>query len=424
LPETALRAKTAVRSAIAIAALVASLVFAPSAAADPPTGVDFSASWPMNPPLTRPLAGQTVTFTGSVGTWGGPDATTGTLSWSFGDGAGATGATVTHDYAAAGAYGVTMTATNEAMPNPESTSVTKILFVNAPPTAAFTFGPATPLPGQGVLFASDSSDPDGDALAHLWNFGDQTTSAARNPTHAYATPGTKTVRLTVRDPFGTSGETTHAVAVTDPSAPQAAFNFAPAKPVAGQRITFTAAVSPTVGQSITALNWDLDSDGQFDDAKGGTATRRFGSPGVYRVALEVLQSNGTRSVAEGTVRVSSRPALLSPAVVRLRGLVGPFAIRVKVLSVRAPGGARARVRCRGKGCPVKVRRKRIRKKHHVVRFHVFERTLPAGVKLTVFVRKPGTIGKFTRFTIRGNAGPKRVDRCLLPGRRKPVRCPS
>jgi hypothetical protein len=44
------------------------------------------------------------------------------------------------------------------------------------------------------------------------------------------------------------------------------------------------------------------------------------------------------------------------------------------------------------------------------------------VKIEVYVTKPGMIGKFTRFTIRKGKAPSRIDRCLMPGSTKPVRC--
>ncbi len=51
-----------------------------------------------------------------------------------------------------------------------------------------------------VHFSSaGSSDPDGNPLAFLWDFGDGTTSVAANPVKTYTTRGRYTVRLTVSD---------------------------------------------------------------------------------------------------------------------------------------------------------------------------------------------------------------------------------
>jgi hypothetical protein len=57
-----------------------------------------------------------------------------------------------------------------------------------------------------------------------------------------------------------------------------------------------------------------------------------------------------------------------------------------------------------------------------VRFRTFERFLRGGVRLEVFVAKPGKIGEFTRYTIRGGRPPARLDRCLNGMKLRPVKC--
>jgi hypothetical protein len=107
-------------------------------------------------------------------------------------------------------------------------------------------------------------------------------------------------------------------------------------------------------------------------------------------------------------------------IVRIAGLVLPDGALVRILSVRAPRGAHVRVICHGRGCP--TRSIAHRSATRVLRFHAFERRLRAGVTLELFVRKEGRIGKYTRFVIRAGKPPARVDRCLMPDRRRPVRC--
>jgi glucose/arabinose dehydrogenase/PKD repeat protein len=61
-------------------------------------------------------------------------------------------------------------------------------------------------------FSSDgSSDPDGDALAFRWSFGDGQFSAEPNPSHVYVAPGVYQVALTVSDPFGASDSASFAL---------------------------------------------------------------------------------------------------------------------------------------------------------------------------------------------------------------------
>ncbi len=51
---------------------------------------------------------------------------------------------------------------------------------------------------------SGSTDPEGQALSYLWDFGDGTTSTASNPAKIYTVAGTYTATLTVRDPQNAS----------------------------------------------------------------------------------------------------------------------------------------------------------------------------------------------------------------------------
>jgi hypothetical protein len=59
-------------------------------------------------------------------------------------------------------------------------------------------------------------------------------------------------------------------------------------------------------------------------------------------------------------------------------------------------------------------------------FMRLQRTLRSGVVLELYVTHPGEIGKYTRFRIRKNKGPVRLDRCLSADSSPPqVRsCPS
>jgi hypothetical protein len=116
-----------------------------------------------------------------------------------------------------------------------------------------------------------------------------------------------------------------------------------------------------------------------------------------------------------------RPTLLRPfPVVRIRGYFATAGARITLLSVRGPRSARITVRCIGKGCPVAS----LSLPSAPARLHPFERFLRAGTRLEVSVRRPGRIGKYTSFVIRAHRTPLRNDRCLMPGRSRPTRCPA
>jgi len=118
----------------------------------------------------------------------------------------------------------------------------------------------------------------------------------------------------------------------------------------------------------------------------------------------------------------TRPARLMRPVplVRIRGRTTLRGARITLLTVTAPKGARITLACRGRGCPVR----RWARTAATTRILRFERRLRAGTRLTIRVTKPGRIGKHTTILIRRNRAPLRSDRCLYPGRSRPVACPA
>ncbi|WP_282133844.1 PKD domain-containing protein [Cellulophaga baltica] len=70
---------------------------------------------------------------------------------------------------------------------------------NQAPVAVVSGPTTTTIGAVENFYADSSSDPDGDNLTYLWDFGDTTTSNLINPTHSYTTVGIYTVTLTVTD---------------------------------------------------------------------------------------------------------------------------------------------------------------------------------------------------------------------------------
>ena len=79
-------------------------------------------------------------------------------------------------------------------------------------------GPYTGVKKKRVAFdGSGSSDPDGDVLTYVWNFGDGSAPATgANPTHEYSAWGTYTVTLTVSDPAGLAASHTTTATIAPP----------------------------------------------------------------------------------------------------------------------------------------------------------------------------------------------------------------
>lgn len=309
-------------------------------------------------------------------------------------------------------------------------TVTRQLTILDLPNAAFTVSPGVPLVGEILTFANTSTASSGSLTQAVWDLDDDDQFDDNPAGWSFSARGNHRVSLKVTQTNGQTAVKELDIRVN--AAPAVAFVWSPLTPVAGQATDLVSTSSDTEGV-LSGQAWDLDGDGQFDDASGSTVSRAFPSAGNYDVGLQVTDSDGVVRTIRRAVTVSAAPILpaanesdeqrfIAPfPVVRLAGKVLSRGAVVRVLVVRAPRGALVRVRCEGNGCPVKAVRRR--SKEGSVRFAQFERRLRVGVGLEIFVRQPGMIGKYTRFLVRAGEPPKRTDRCLFPGVQRPRACP-
>jgi PKD domain len=337
----------------------------------------------------------------------------------------------------------------------------------ARPNADFDWAPKPVVAGTPVTFTSTSipSDPLTPISSTRWEFDGDHKYDAKSPdgtaTATAPAPGTWRVTVRVEDIAGEGDAETKEIAVEvrppppppPNQPPTAAFAAIPGSPLVGEEITFVSYSDDRDGR-ITHQAWDTNGDGIFDDGTGPVATRRFSVPGEKAVTLRVTDDRGAASTLSLTVLVreqsaesasgpsppssggpsppNSRQAVFGPTplpkflipfpIVRLVGSVTHVGTRIRVLEVRAPRGAQAVVRCRGRGCPVKRVKKAVGRAP--VRFAALERLMPAEVLLEVLVRRADRIGKYTRFKLRGNRRPQRADGCLWPGTARMAPCPE
>jgi hypothetical protein len=117
------------------------------------------------------------------------------------------------------------------------------------------------------------------------------------------------------------------------------------------------------------------------------------------------------------------PKILDPfPIVRIKGWLTLNGARVTLFSVRAPLHVRITVTCAGPGCPTTPWR-RTADLRTLTRISPFEHTLPAGMRITVTVTRPGYIGKRSVFWILRGKVPRRSDGCLSPTGRS-IHCPE
>ena len=228
-------------------------------------------------------------------------------TWDFGDGATDVGVAPTHAYLKPGTYTVKLTVEDSSGTSTRFATSIATVRVNDPPAAVA--GPARAVAvGEVIPFdASASTDPDGKLIGYVWDFGDGKTGTGVAPTHAFAKPGTYTVKLTVEDSSGTStrfSSSTAFVHVNDPPVADAGES----RPVAvGEIVPFDAGGSTDADGKLIGYSWD------FGDGVKGTGTKpthAYSKPGTYTVRLTVEDDSGTSSRFDGataTIRVNDPP---------------------------------------------------------------------------------------------------------------------
>jgi PKD repeat protein len=246
------------------------------------------------------VTSQAVTFTGT----GTTPVTNGVLTyaWNFGDGSTATGASVTHTYAARGDYTVTLTVRDSGN---LSTVVTQLITVVAPPaTPTITVDDFSVTPNSAIAVTAAATDPQGGALTYAWEFGDGGTASGASATHAYATEGSFVVRVTATNALGLSS-----TASTSPV-------FVAWLPMTRPTLILLND-GHFLGHTLFAWSAFLEPNGlayTLDYSFGdGTTTRTtdpmqqvthsYATPGTYTVRLTATNSVGRTVEATGTVNV-------------------------------------------------------------------------------------------------------------------------
>ncbi len=161
--------------------------------------------------------------------------------------------------------------------------------------ASFTYSPANPRAGQLIQFADAST---GTPTSWQWDFGDGTTSATQNPTHAFNKSGFHRVTLTVALTSGAKNvKKTIRISAAQTSS-SASFTYSPASPVAGAAVQFTDASTGTP----TSWSWS------FGD--GGTSTSQnpshtYSAAGAYTVTLTATNTSGSKSTSKTVTVVAA-----------------------------------------------------------------------------------------------------------------------
>ncbi len=204
-----------------------------------------------------------------------------------------------------------------------------ILVGNSDPVAVVT---ATPDQGDSPLTvtfdASDSTDPDGQALTFTWDFDDpdSDTPSATGSTvpheysHTESTPQQYNPTVTITDGFGGVAVWTVAI-VVDPvpepnDPPNAIFSITPGAAVGLPGDTFSfdagATTDPQQDKDTLLYKWAF-GDGLF--GTGITTTHSYVAIGTYQVELTVTDERGESSIVTKTVTINPPVNRLPTAII-------------------------------------------------------------------------------------------------------------
>ncbi|WP_448518712.1 PKD domain-containing protein [Rhodoflexus sp.] len=276
-------------------------------------------------------AGFTFTNTSTIASVAGLAATPQIVEsrWNFGDGSPLvvlTGANaldaVTHVYALAGTYPVTLTVVS----NTGCTHSTTQNFTVYPlPTAAFTA--ANICKDSPLTFVNTSTGANA-LTTSVWNFGDGspavTLGGNDDATHTYTTFGTFTVTLTVTDVNGCTHQTTQNITIHPRPVP--AFTVSALR-CETEAITFTNTTNTFA--AATTYVWDFgDSTTSTDESP----VKTYATAGSYTVTLTALNGFGCTDVFTQNVIVHPKPVL------NLGGVIGTCAPNL-TLDAENPGSS-------------------------------------------------------------------------------------
>jgi len=213
--------------------------------------------------------------------------------WTFGDGASAEGAEVSHVFKRPGLYRTKLRVEDDAEHPCNFGVATREVKVNFQPVAEAGEGGSYAV-GDVVTFRGGASyDVDGEITAFDWAFGDGGGAETALATHSFTAPGTYTARLTVTDDSGVANQTHSDEVVIFVNAPPVARSTQPTRPIAvGEIAEFDASASEDLDGTILSYTWQF-GDGAIGE--GPVVDYAYAAPGVYPVTLTVTDDSATGS---------------------------------------------------------------------------------------------------------------------------------
>ena len=178
-----------------------------------------------------------------------------------------------------------------------------------PPEVTIDQSPASGRPGDTLTFTAQVKDGR-QISSYAWDldgddqFDDGTTKTVSKH---FPSGGRRFVRVEVVDATQQSAIGERTVDIID-AKPQVTLEQSPALARPKREVQLTA--KATDDGTITGYAWDLDNDGEFDDATGATTSRTFDREGTFTVGVRVSDDGGNAPEVKRDVVVAERAPTL------------------------------------------------------------------------------------------------------------------
>jgi len=175
------------------------------------------------------------------------------------------------------------------------------------PGAEFIGNPLWGVPPATINFTDCSS---GGPTAWSWNFGDGSTSTAKNPSHTYNSNGSYNVSLTAYNSAGNNNKTKNGYITIKPL--DANFSASPVGGGVPLAVTFTDSSS----NSPTAWSWTF-GDGGTSTAQNPSHT--YNTAGYYTVSLIATNANGSDTETKNNYITACTAVYVYPTACNIQG---------------------------------------------------------------------------------------------------------
>ena len=181
----------------------------------------------------------------------------------------------------------------------------KVIYTPAPnnlPECSITASPNSGIAPLTVTFNGSAYDCDGTIVSYHWDFGDNSTSTDKDPTHTFENAGTYSITLTVSDNDNATGTDTVTIIVNEPTNKPPTASIIPDKNTgtAPLTVSFTGSGTDSDG-TVVSYYWSFGDNSTSTDKD---PTHTFENAGTYSITLTVSDNDNATGTDTVTIIVN------------------------------------------------------------------------------------------------------------------------